>query len=80
MMAAGGLGAVEVDALAEAEVGDVVSERLDPVEDQLRLTDLPLVRPVVTEVPRPVAGVAVHPWAVDLELLVGKLDQAERCR
>ena len=77
-MAAVASGLWKLTPLPKREVGEVVSERLDPVEDELRLTDLPLVGPVVAEVPRPVAGVAVHPRPVDLELLVGQLDQAQR--
>ena len=63
-------------ALAEGEVGHEVREGPDPVEGQLRLTDLALVGPVVAEVPGPVGGVAVQPGAVDFELLVREFDQA----
>jgi hypothetical protein len=42
-----GLGAGEVDAVAEGEVDQEVAERSDPVEDELRLTDLAAVGPVV---------------------------------
>jgi hypothetical protein len=48
---------MELHATAEGEVVDVISEGLDVVERQLRLTDLTLVGPMMAEVPGPVGRI-----------------------
>ena len=73
----GGVRGREVHTVSQSEVDQPVTEGLTPVERELRLTDFTAVAPVVAEVEGPVRCVAVETGTVDLELLVGQLDQAQ---
>lgn len=70
--------ALEVDAAAEAEVGDVAGERADVVDGDVGLAGLALVPPVVAEIPGPVVGVAREARPVHFEFFVSQLDEAQR--